>query len=304
MVRHLQHSDIDKSKWDECIATAYNSLVYGYSFYLDAVAGEWNAVVVNDYEAVMPLVWRRKFFITYLYQPAFTQQLGLFCKQPQEQEVYNEIEALLFSQYRFAEIFLNYGNNGCFRPGYCKQQVNYVVDINKAYDAAATAYLPGFAKSLRRIAKFNFQYRETEDIDEAITLYRQLYSNRVQHLNNSDYNAFKYACIALQQRLMLVIRKAVDENGNILALSLLFKDTRRLYNIISCITEKGRPLEVNYFLYDAIIREFCNKGLVFDLEGSDIKGVAEFYIKMNPVNQPYEFYKYNHLHPLLRLVKK
>ncbi len=33
-------------------------------------------------------------------------------------------------------------------------------------------------------------------------------------------------------------------------------------------------------------------------------GVAEFYIKMGPINQPYEFYKYNHLHPLLRLVKK
>lgn len=304
MVKHLQHSDIDKSKWDECIATATNSLLYGFSFYLDAVAGKWNAIIVNDYEAVMPLVWRKKFLIPYLYQPPFTQQLGLFYKHLQKQEVYSEIESLIFSQYRFAEIFLNFGNTNGFNRGYCKQHINYVVDINLPYETIVAAYQPGFTKSLRRVVKFNLQYKKSDDIEEAIKLYRQLYSGRVNHLSNYDYIAFINACHTLQQRQMLVIRKACDENGNLLALSLLFKDSHRLYNIISCVTEKGRLQEVNYFLYDSIIREFCNKNLVFDLEGSDIKGVADFYSKMNPANQPYIFYKFNHLHPLLKLLKK
>ena len=34
--------------------------------------GKWDALVLDDYAAVMPLTWRRKYGTRYLYQPAFT----------------------------------------------------------------------------------------------------------------------------------------------------------------------------------------------------------------------------------------
>lgn len=303
-VQYLLQQQVDKTKWDNCIKNAANSLVYGYSFYLDAMADNWSGIVVNDYEAVMPLVWRKKYFITYLYQPPFTQQLGIFFKEPLSETVCGEIESVLFTKFRFAEIFLNYANNNCFSSGHCSEQVNYVLDIRTSYEAIHNNYLPGFTKSLRRIAKFNFAYAPSADIDEVILLYRQLYGSRVTHLTNKDYASFKKACVQLQQKQQLIIRKATATDGVLLALTLLFKDSNRLYNIISCVTEEGKKMEVNYFLYDSIIKEFCNSGLVLDLEGSEIKGVADFYIKMNPLNEPYVFYRYNHLHPLLKLLKK
>ncbi len=45
-------------------------------------AGQWDALVLDDYQAVMPLTWRSKFGIRYLYQPAFTQQTGIFSASP------------------------------------------------------------------------------------------------------------------------------------------------------------------------------------------------------------------------------
>src|SRR5579864_8810325 len=83
MIRYLKRPDIDTGRWDGCIHQAGNSLIYGYHYYLDHMAaGQWDALVLDDYEAVMPLPWRRKFGIRYLYQPAFTQQLGIFSKTP------------------------------------------------------------------------------------------------------------------------------------------------------------------------------------------------------------------------------
>ena len=70
-VHYITYQQIDKSKWDNCIDTAANGLVYGYSFYLDAMAKHWDALVLDDYEAVMPLTWNKKYGITYLYQPFF-----------------------------------------------------------------------------------------------------------------------------------------------------------------------------------------------------------------------------------------
>jgi hypothetical protein len=54
-IQYLSHKNIDKIKWDAVIASSSNRLIYGYSFYLDHMAKQWDALILNDYEAVMPL---------------------------------------------------------------------------------------------------------------------------------------------------------------------------------------------------------------------------------------------------------
>ncbi|MGZ8510263.1 MAG: hypothetical protein ACXWWA_07800, partial [Chitinophagaceae bacterium] len=77
-IRFVPYKEIDLTKWDNCISTASNGLIYGYSYYLDHMAKQWDALVLDDYEAVMPLTWNRKYGIAYLYQPFLTAQLGVF----------------------------------------------------------------------------------------------------------------------------------------------------------------------------------------------------------------------------------
>ena len=77
-VSYFKNEDIDKAKWDHCIDTAPNGLIYSYSFYLDTMAKHWDALIMNDYEAVMPLTWNKKYGVYYLYQPFLCASLGLF----------------------------------------------------------------------------------------------------------------------------------------------------------------------------------------------------------------------------------
>ena len=77
-IRYVLRRDIDQQLWDKCIDEAPNGLVYGYSAYLDCMADQWDGLVLNNYEAVMPLPYRKKFGIAYLYQPFLTAQLGIF----------------------------------------------------------------------------------------------------------------------------------------------------------------------------------------------------------------------------------
>lgn len=53
-IRHLRYNEIDKTKWDRCIQTAFNGNVYSFSWYLDVVAYGWEALVEGDYETVFP----------------------------------------------------------------------------------------------------------------------------------------------------------------------------------------------------------------------------------------------------------
>src|ERR1043166_572384 len=81
MIHYLEHSAIDKPKWDRCIESSANGMIYASSWYLDLVSPGWNALVEHDYQSVFPLTRRKKFGFHYLCQPPFTQQLGLFGRE-------------------------------------------------------------------------------------------------------------------------------------------------------------------------------------------------------------------------------
>ncbi len=77
-ISYLPHDKIDKAKWDHCIDTASNGLIYAYSFYLDTMSKNWDALILDNYSFVMPLTWNKKFGVYYLYQPFFAASLGIF----------------------------------------------------------------------------------------------------------------------------------------------------------------------------------------------------------------------------------
>jgi hypothetical protein len=99
----------------------------------------------------------------------------------------------------------------------------------------------------------------------------------------------------LWAKRQVLIRKVTDRENTLLALVLMLKDDKRLYNIINVITEEGRKIESNHFLYDQVLSEFAGSGLTFDFEGSDLPGVKFFYEKFGATNQPYSKIRFNHL---------
>ena len=119
-----------------------------------------------------------------------------------------------------------------------------------------------------------------------------------------DYTNFKTLCSQLYTSDNLVLRTATAQNNQLAALVLMLKDKNRLYNVISCSTDFGRSRQANYFIYDKIIEEFSGSGLIFDFEGSDIKGIADFYKKFGTINQPYPFIKWNNLPAIVKFLKK
>ena len=92
-------------KWDNCITNAPNGLIYGYSFYLDHMAKQWDALVLNDYEAVMPLTWNKKYGIN-LFIPAFSySSIGSFWSK-YFRGIAGSISCRLFLQNSVTGIFI------------------------------------------------------------------------------------------------------------------------------------------------------------------------------------------------------
>jgi len=78
LIQYRKHDEVDFIKYDRCINSASNSRVYAAGWYLDRSAIVWDALVWGNYEFVMPIPVGNKYGIRYLYQPVFSQQLGIF----------------------------------------------------------------------------------------------------------------------------------------------------------------------------------------------------------------------------------
>lgn len=298
-IKYLDRPEIDIEKWDRAVAGAANSLIYAHSVYLDTMAKNWSALVWNDYEVIMPLTWNRKFGISYLYQPAFTAQLGIFFGKNLGPVIIDKFLETAKSKFRFCEIHLNFSHP----MGGLRTHANYILDLDRTYESIRSGYKKRLLENLQESSSFQLLYGKNEDYENSINLFRHEYGNRLSGTRQMDYQRFENLCHRLLEKKMIFSREARNESGKLMNSSIFLEDEHRIYNILSVTPAEGRKTRAHFFLLDQLIREFSSRKLVLDFEGSENPGIAEFYRKFGSVNQPYPFYRYNLLPFPLRLFK-
>ncbi|HRN54955.1 MAG TPA: hypothetical protein PLL71_00810, partial [Agriterribacter sp.] len=195
-IQYLKRNEIDIAKWDKCIAGADNGLIYARSWYLDNMADNWDALVLNDYEAVMPLTRRRKYGFHYLYQPFFTAALGLFANI-QAVNITDFLQAIP-AKFSFWDIDINEFHP---LPGHntvaaltVRHRLNLLLDL-KQDPAALTARYSRLAKrTLEKSRKHDLRIIRNDTAEDIIALYRKTYHTQHPRITGKDYHALLTCC--------------------------------------------------------------------------------------------------------------
>lgn len=298
-IQLVPHASINKEQWDTCIHSSFNQLIYGSSVYLDAMSPQWDALILGNYEAVMPITWRSKMAIRYVCQPAFTQQLGLFCTHPSQLELLPRFLEKLALQFRLVEIMLNHEN----RLKATTLHHNFILPIHQSYKEISKNFTSDFLKNLKRSQKFNLQYLATDEVRLAMEIFKDLYASRLG-ARPEDYLHFTRLVQVLLAQQKAFVRKVLSSTGELLAIGIFLIEGNRIYNMASSTLPNGRMMEANHFLFDQLIQEFCQQDLLLDFEGSDMPGIARFYQKFGAVDAPYGQWKLNRLPAILRWWKR
>ncbi len=311
MVQFIPQHNIDREKWDACIMRSGSPVIYARYEFLQCMAGQWDALVYGDYEMVMPLTWRKKYGISYLYQPAFTQQLGIFSSQ----EITGEWMSLFFiaasKHFRFAEIYLNESNDAApiepvklFAHGFkYNPRTNYVLSLKGAHETIQSHYREAVLRNIRKAKRAGLRVSNDTQIKPIIDDYRIAQQKNMKHLSIDDYKKFSRVCDLFSSRGMVITRSVLNNQNERMAGAMLINDGKRLYNIITHITPQGRDLGANHLLYDELLKEYAATGSLFDFEGSEIPGVRQFYQGFGAVNRPFYFLRYNELPWPIRKMK-
>jgi hypothetical protein len=287
-IRYLKRDEIDTDAWDTTIDQSPNGLPYAYSWYLDEMAGDWHALVKGAYTAVMPLPTNRKLLgYPQVFQPFFTQQLGIFNRFPLS---YSMTEAFLEAiPTHFRKIHY------CFHAqvpplpidrGVWEKRLNLVLDLNAPYEDIQQNYGKSLRKRIRKARDEHKLVFNTVSPAELTQLYRSQLSDKVD-CPASAYESFTRVMETAIEKGKGRIAAAQGPDGTLRVAGFFLESHGRTINLFGASTEEGKEHHSMHFLLDALIRERANTRWVFDFEGSSIPSVAYFFQSFGAEESPY-----------------
>lgn len=273
-IRFIQRGDIDTEKWDEVIAQSPAETIYPYAWYLDTVAAKWSALVIEDYRFIMPLVWKKKAGLKYVYQPFYTQQLGVFSKEYVDPVIIKEMLAIIYKKFRFAGINFNVKNLvGEEDPFTVDDKSNYTLTLNKEYDQHFSSFSSNAKRNIKKALIYNESVKKDIPVEELVALKR---ANDVIQRSEEDYQWLNKLLETIRSRgagSVYGIRSGTELTA---AALFAFSRTRALY-LVSASGKLGKEHRDMFKIVDAFIREHANSGIILDFEGSNIPSVARFF---------------------------
>ena len=289
-LRYLKNIEIDKKKWDVCIKNSLNGLIYGYSWYLDCVAENWDALVEDDYISVLPLPWKQKYRIKYVYQPFFCQQLGVFSPNLITEELWH----LFIKSIPLKFLVVNMSINSSNKIDVSSRK-NYLLKLDKSYHELHSNYDANHKKNITKAQKNGLSISNTVGILELISNFRIAYGKLNDTIKETDYHRLAKLIGEGIAHNQATIYSVLDANREVVASGLFMNSNNRYYYLLGAPTQKGRESRAIYFLIDAFIKSHCESEQMLDFEGSEIPNVAYFYKNFGAIPEYYFPLKINRL---------
>ncbi len=94
-IEYKKYNEIDFTKWDNCVKNSLSDDISGFSWYLDALYENWDALIYDDYNVVMPLPLSKFLNYSYIKQSPLALKTGVFYqKTPKSTTINNFINSI------------------------------------------------------------------------------------------------------------------------------------------------------------------------------------------------------------------
>jgi hypothetical protein len=301
LIKYIQREHLDEEKYNDCIENSLQSNSYAFSWYLDIVCDNWDVLVLDDYEAVMPIPWRKKYGIKYVYPPLWVLQLGVYSNEATNE---NEFLIHLFSTFKFVELRMNTHNNIELYSEFLQLKQCQKLVLNTTYSSILSKYRKDRKKDLQKATTADLIEKWSDHPSNLIELFKNNIGKRTPNIKENDYqNLEKLITICIQKKVGEILA-VYDKKNKLVASVFLLKYKNSITKLISSTNLKDRKNGANTFLIDRVIFKYHKDFSVFNFGGSSIKSVASFSKSFGAETEKYHQLKMNKLPKVLQLFKK
>ena len=283
LIKYIQREHLDEEKYNNCIENSIQSNSYAFSWYLDIVCDNWDVLVLDDYEAVMPIPWRKKYGIKYVYQPLWVLQLGIFSKGDFTQ---SDFISVVQKRFRFIELRLNFKNLLDTDSLYFIEKQFQELKLTVGYEKIKKEYRSDRKKDLKRAEKSELRIEWGGSPSDLITLFQNNVGKRTPEIKQQDY----------QNLETLINFCLIDDYGELcfayqgetLVAAAFFLKHQETATILCSSTDfSNRKNGANTFLVDEAIQRYVNRYKIFNFGGSSMQTIAKYFFSFGAQEKKY-----------------
>ena len=276
-IRAVKRKHLDVSAYHNCVNQSTNrSSIYAQAWYLDAVCDEWYVLVAGDYDIVMPISIRRKFGISYVFQPPLVQQLGVFPS--------GDHDRLFFKTAISRHIHFDYTFYSVSNPiETSASKVNLTLPIAPGFDQILAASSSNRRRDYNKAEQNGMSLRAIDSWnDMAVLIEPQL---------TGPYDG----TLPILERLINVTKETGQIGGvgayhqDKCVFFLLFGICQdRLYYLLPLsLSEEAKSMGAATWTIFQMMMKYQGKCSILDFEGSSLPGVRRFYESFGATQEPY-----------------
>ncbi len=270
-VSRLHNTDINRTKWDDCVRQSFNTQVYGYAWYLDAVCDDWEALVYDDYLMVLPIPVTRRMGVRLISNPMYLPFVTIYSRvKPTAQSFYDFFEALPYSNVKLQLMPFNGFPQFLLLPPSKFKMISF--DLIVSYQSAVSRFESLFNNSAYADCRDQITVARTQNINEYM-LFRSINSPSDEISESYLRRLISYA---LRFKSISIFFAYDNTNMPIAALAMVKSDNR--LTIIDSIYNKNAKGSCGLYrilLHLVKIHSESNLVLCFPVDGLDMSVEAE-----------------------------
>lgn len=295
-VRYIRGCDLDRERWDKLMQSAPNVDLFGSSVFLDAMTDGWDAVVFGDYEAALPLPVRLRWGVRYICTLPFCGPFSIYGSLGAG---YTSAQMLAAIPRDLVRCDLNLWTEEPVPPGWqSTSRNNHLLDLSEGYASIRSRYHATARNLLNREIDAGLQLVSAHPISSQTRMARQ--SGALGTTSRKDLLRFESLCERWPETGELLSLAICASGGEARAGGVFLRSHQRLHYLLGWSDPEGRKVNASRLILDHVIRMYSGQSLTLDLEGSDIRGVSQFFESFGAIPYRYQFLRRDHLPALLR----
>ena len=300
-LRLLPHREIDKSRWDEAITLAYNSAVYGMSWYLDACAPGWSGLVKGDYEQIMTIPLKYKMGVSYAYQPLFVQQSGIFSKKELTQESVSEFLSFVDSKIAKVKLYLTPECNAFTAVEHAEVRRSQFIPLDKTMEEIRAGYSDNAKRNIRKAEKSGLNLQFSIDYEVVIKGFRSQTGEHVKHIGEAGFQKLHLLLDNLQKHTDSHVAQVYTKEGQLLYSAFFSGFNGAALYVKGFGTDLARNSGAGHFLMDRMVKKYLEDGYtLFDFGGAQAENVRKFNMQFGSDEFEYLCFNGGYLPAFLR----
>lgn len=262
-IRHLTADDLDKQLYNSCVHFATNGSIYGYDWYLNATAREWDFLVEGEdsWQSVMPLPREKSWWgRTKLVQPRLLPELAVYSVNALSSARIQAFWDAIPDEYRGGELIVEPAsvpkNSGRFTV---QAAGGTVLLLNQPYETIIGDFSPAYHEGLLLAEEAGLRPAQSFKPERLADFWLEV--NGKTPDNEWTYHAMQRLMYQVLHRSWGGTHAVQNADGELLAMTFIVYSHQRIFPLFTVESAAGKAVGALTYLWDNLLKTHADKAL-------------------------------------------